>query len=643
MGASDAHLRGRALAEQPYWARARFCYRAPLPSLPLAACRARLGQPVAAWRSLEAALARGLLDDLTAARTQSLSPDERKRLDALNTTLEQLDRQITALLTSKEQKEADKARYRELAAQRQTATAELDRFASDRAAHEVYDLERIQALLPADTALIAWVDLKGSPKAAQPGGEHWAFVLRRSGPPVCEPLPGSGPGGSWTPEDDQLPQRLGAAFRSQAPNAEADKQALARKLYGQRLAPLEQHLRASANLPAVQRLIVVPAGWMNAIPVEALTDRYTVSYTPSGTVFARLQEERQQAGAKDRQATDYRLLAVGDPVFALPSTPSQPAPPPPDHGVLITLVTPDSNAAHGGLQPGDVVLRYAGAKLAAPADLGKAISQSSDQPSAGPARPEASVAVQVWRQGQVLDLNVRPGRLGIGYSQKAAADEIRARREGDAVVRGSRGKVFPRLPGTRREVEALARLFPQAETLLGSEASEQRLDELAASGRLRQFRVLHFATHGDINDQMALQSALILAQDRLPDPLLRATAGLKPYDGRLTAAQILKTWKLDADLVTLSACETGLGKSAGGEGYLGFSQVLFLAGARSLVLSLWSVQDNATALLMTRFYENLLGKRRALTSRYRRPRPCARRSIGCVPCRKTKWTGWLPG
>jgi hypothetical protein len=351
---------------------------------------------------------------------------------------------------------------------------------------------------------------------------------------------------------------------------------------------------------------------MNAIPVEALTDRYTVSYAPSGTVFARLQEERQQAGAKDRQATDYRLLAVGDPVFAQPPSPSQPEPPAPDHGALITLVTPDSNAACGGLQPGDVVLRYAGAKLAAPADLAKAISQSSDQSSAGQARGEASVAVQVWRQGQVLDLKVHPGRLGIGYSQKAAADEIRARREGDAAVRGGRGKVFARLPGTRREVEAVAPLFPHPETLLGSEASEQRLDELAAAGRLRQFRVLHFATHGDMNDQLALQSALILAQDRLPDPLPRATAGLKPYDGRLTAAQILKTWKLDADLVTLSACETGLGKNAGGEGYLGFSQVLFLAGARSLVLSLWSVQDKATALLMTRFYENLLGKRTGL-------------------------------
>jgi len=72
-------------------------------------------------------------------------------------------------------------------------------------------------------------------------------------------------------------------------------------------------------------------------------------------------------------------------------------------------------------------------------------------------------------------------------------------------------------------------------------------------------------------------------------------------------------WKLDADLVTLSACQTGLsGRFDIGEGFLGFSQALFLAGARTVVLSLWQVDDDATALLMTRFYQNLLGKREGL-------------------------------
>src|SRR5262249_12116351 len=66
------------------------------------------------------------------------------------------------------------------------------------------------------------------------------------------------------------------------------------------------------------------------------------------------------------------------------------------------------------------------------------------------------------------------------------------------------------------------------------------------------------------------------------------------------------------DLVTLSACRTALGPDGGGEGLLGFAQVLLRKGARSLVLSLWQVDDTATALLMGRFYENLLGKRPGL-------------------------------
>jgi CHAT domain-containing protein len=73
-----------------------------------------------------------------------------------------------------------------------------------------------------------------------------------------------------------------------------------------------------------------------------------------------------------------------------------------------------------------------------------------------------------------------------------------------------------------------------------------------------------------------------------------------------------------------SACQTGLGRQAGGEGYLGFAQALFIKGARSLVLSQWNVSDVATALLMARFYRNLLGQRPGLS----RPRPSTRPSNG---------------
>ena len=175
-----------------------------------------------------------------------------------------------------------------------------------------------------------------------------------------------------------------------------------------------------------------------------------------------------------------------------------------------------------------------------------------------------------------------------------------------------RGGSHARLPGTRREVEAVARLFPAGAvtTVMGEQACESTVQGLARSGRLKAFRYLHFATHGESDPRLAYRSALILA----PDPDRSADPLAFDSDGTITAEQIARTWDLDADLVVLSACESGLGRAAGGEGYLGFAQPLFAKGARSLVLSLWKVDDDATALLMTRFYQNLLGKRAGLKS-----------------------------
>src|SRR5262249_62048282 len=124
-------------------------------------------------------------------------------------------------------------------------------------------------------------------------------------------------------------------------------------------------------------------------------------------------------------------------------------------------------------------------------------------------------------------------------------------------------------------------------------------------GQVGEYRYLHFATHGQANRVKAFESALMLAQDALPDAT-KMKAGERFYDGRLTASEVLESWKLNAELVTLSACESGLGRYGGGEGLLGFSQAFLLAGAPAVVLSLWKVDDQATARLMRRFYQNLL-------------------------------------
>src|SRR5262249_42924013 len=138
--------------------------------------------------------------------------------------------------------------------------------------------------------------------------------------------------------------------------------------------------------------------------------------------------------------------------------------------------------------------------------------------------------------------------------------------------------------------------------LAGSQASEQELYALARSGELGKCRYLHLATHGQMDDRQPLQSAVFLANDHLPDPIKQLEAGLPVYAGRLTAEKVLRQWHLNAELVTLSACQTALGKYDMSEGFLGFSQALLLAGSRSVCLSLWKVDDTATALLMQRFY-----------------------------------------
>ena len=164
---------------------------------------------------------------------------------------------------------------------------------------------------------------------------------------------------------------------------------------------------------------------------------------------------------------------------------------------------------------------------------------------------------------------------------------------------------LPPLPGSREEVSRLKSLLPGSQVLLGQVASEKTIADLAAQGQLREFRILHFATHALVDDRAPERSAVVLSRVDLPDPVETALRGQRVYDGMLRAVEITREWQLDADLVTLSGCQTGLGKEAPGEGYLGLVHAFLQVGARSLLVSLWQVDDRAAALLMGRFYENL--------------------------------------
>ncbi len=161
------------------------------------------------------------------------------------------------------------------------------------------------------------------------------------------------------------------------------------------------------------------------------------------------------------------------------------------------------------------------------------------------------------------------------------------------------------LPFSRHETNRVAAAFPHSEVLLGEAASESRIDALRKTGELERFDVIHMATHAIVNRLTPARSLLVLSQ-RDRSTAQEARASPRDYrDGTITAREILLGWKLDAELVTLSGCATG----GGGTGWLlGFRQALQKAGALSTVLSLWEVDDVATALLMERFYANLTGE-----------------------------------
>jgi hypothetical protein len=538
----------------------------------LAGLLAAKGKSADAWRCAEAHLARGLLEALWPAS----APD---RTDAARrAALARLNVQILPLLRAEKPTPQEEKRLEALTDQRRNLLGKMARGAADRLDRLVWTHAQVQKHLRADTAVLLWLDV---------ADQHWGCVLRKRGEPRWERLRGSGKDEAWTAEDDRLPARALSAVRDPGSNAD-DCRRLIERLRRQRLGPLEKHLKANGKLPAAGRLIVVPVGAMSSVPVEVLAPDHTVSYTPSATLFAR-------AAARSRPFQATSLVALGDPAFGRDG---QTPPPAPAHGLLLLVVLPGGNAARAGLRAGDILLEYNGVRLRTPSDL---------------RTPETdTVKARAWRDGETFAVRLRRGQLDARIDRRPVAKALAAWRDAEALTRGAVS--FPRLRGTRWEVEAIAGLLGKrrATLLLGSLASEQEVERLREDGSLKKARVIHLATHGRIDARRPHHSALVLARDRLPDATEQARQGHKVHDGYLRVGTILRDWELDADLVVLSACETALGKDGRGEGHLGFAQALLQKGARSVVLSRWKVDDTATALLMLRFYENLLGKREGL-------------------------------
>jgi CHAT domain-containing protein/predicted negative regulator of RcsB-dependent stress response len=154
---------------------------------------------------------------------------------------------------------------------------------------------------------------------------------------------------------------------------------------------------------------------------------------------------------------------------------------------------------------------------------------------------------------------------------------------------------FGRLLSTRREATAISALVPERERMQALDFEASRTTALRPE--LGEYRIVHFATHGLLNNIHPELSGIVLSlvdkEGRQQDGFLRL--------------QDIYNLKLSAELVVLSACQTGLGKEIKGEGLIGLTRGFMYAGTPRVVASLWKVDDRATSELMKRFYQGMLG------------------------------------
>lgn len=514
----------------------------------LAAARLKSEVRVGAWEAAEKAQGRAL-GDLTVAATVCL----RSRPDAafeesLRKAVSDREADVVALqnarpddTTGRASRQLEEAWTELHKARGAWSSFQRDLIPGTRPEGETaYPLDRVQAALDEETALIGWVHVEFAGTAPVSA----AYVIRDTGPVHWVMLLGLD-----GIEDSRRAMERISRYRDtlMIPRSQAEREvslpeiaAEGHAVWSQWLAPL------LVACEGVSHLVVVLSGPLLGVPLESLEDdagvpvgqSFAVSYVPSATIHAWLQELVPIVGlGEPRQA-----LLMGDPPFA--------------ERHLKAMMMAE------GLGPG------AGAEGEDARPSSGGLSDADDPPT---------------------------------YSESYLR----------SVLSGHAGSLdcLPRLPWTRVEVARIASLLPGATTLVGPAASEQVLLEMARSDRIHVYDTIHLATHALVSDEWPERSALVFSRVGLPDPLEAAARGERIYDGLVTATDVACEFRLCADLVTLSACRTALGRRTPGDGYIGLVSSFLQAGARSLLVSLWRVDDEATALLMTRFYENLTGGR----------------------------------
>lgn len=212
-----------------------------------------------------------------------------------------------------------------------------------------------------------------------------------------------------------------------------------------------------------------------------------------------------------------------------------------------------------------------------------ALSERERRPAGSAAKAERGIAVLADPVFSARDPRLAGGAAPL--ASKTAEDESLSRAAHDLGIDLSR-----RLPGTRREADAIAELLPAGRRLLllqGFDATRERFFALPFS----ELGILHLATHALPHPRPELAGLVLSGRDAEG----RAIPGFVHFFA-------IADLELDLDLVVLSACDTGAGQTLAGEGMLGLSRSFLSAGAAQVLASLWRVDDRWTAALMRHFY-----------------------------------------
>lgn|GEM_PF-1337343 len=157
------------------------------------------------------------------------------------------------------------------------------------------------------------------------------------------------------------------------------------------------------------------------------------------------------------------------------------------------------------------------------------------------------------------------------------------------------------LEGTKKEVEMIKTIVPDADIFLNEKMTENEFKRLNTSGALNQYRIIHLASHAGVNPYVFDLSGIMFSV--FPEPV-------DGEDGELVVSEVAKL-KMAPELVMLSACQTGLGKLVPGDGVAGLNHAFLMAGANATITSLWNVSDYATSVLVSKLYRKVFQERKS--------------------------------